>query len=99
MSTYSNIVAKMDRDRRKVESKVHLQGIGEVPGMLSGEIQVGDIESRNYSYRCYEVVEITRETAKTIWYKVKDRKDGKVWGVKRRKSSLAPVERLEGGVK
>lgn len=95
MSILNNIHAKIKRDRMKREQKVHLQAIGEVPAMPAGEIQVGDIESRNYSYRCYKVIEIVRQTEKTIWYKVEDRKSGDVYEVNRRKSSLAPVERLE----
>lgn len=89
------LLKTLERMALKAARKVHLIGICDVPGMLAGEIEVGDIESRNYSYRIYRVISIDRKTKAFIFYTVEDLKTGEKWPVKRKKNSLAPVERLE----
>jgi hypothetical protein len=92
VSSYNNLAARIERSRRKAESKVYLQGIGDVEAKLAGDIQVGDIESRNCSYRSYRVVSLDRQTAKTIWYTVENINTGEIFTVRRSKTSLAPVQ-------
>lgn len=72
-------------------SYIHLQGIGVVNAKYCKDVKVGDKLSYNYAYSSYEVTNILRESAKTVWLEVKELRTGKILKESKRKNSLIGI--------
>lgn len=67
--------------------KVHLQGIGEKPAVTAAELQKGDVTIWNYGYT-ETILNIAKETEKTITFKIRCNESGYVGTRRLNKSRL-----------
>ncbi len=72
---------------------IHLQGIGKVPAMTAGELEVGDILSWNYGHRCSEVIDIVEISEKSIIMTERMFKDGKEYPRRMMKKRLVAASK------